>query len=247
MALSAEQPRLRSSRLSRADELARAVEDDISAGVLSTGDRLGTKEDLRVRFNVAVATVNEAIKLLESRGLVEARSGPGGGVFVASPSARMRQGPLMMGFKWAETTMAEYHEVRGALEPLVCRQAARHHSASDIRALHRIVDKMEASLGDPLAYGRLNTSFHRRVAKLSRNAPLRTLYVTLIDFFEFTLEQTDLPDAVDPENIEIHRELVDAIDAGEGRQLDAAMRRHDTNRLALGLFYGPDGRSRARR
>ena len=72
-----------SSRLSRAEELARGIEDDIAAGVLSTGDRLGTKDDLRQRFNVAVATLNEAIKLLESRGLVEARSGPGGGVFVS--------------------------------------------------------------------------------------------------------------------------------------------------------------------
>src|SRR3982074_2929687 len=135
MALSAEQPRLRSSRLSRADEPARAVEDDISAGVLSTGDRLGTKEDLRVHFNVAVATVNEAIKLLESRGLVEARSGPGGGVFVASPSARMRQGPLMRGFQRADSASADYHEVRGALEPLICRQAARHHNPEDIRTL----------------------------------------------------------------------------------------------------------------
>ena len=235
MALPAE-PLLMSSRLSRADELARAVEDDISAGVLGTGDRLGTKEDLRQRFNVAVATVNEAIKLLESRGLVEARSGPGGGVFVASPAARLRQGPLMMGFKWAETTMAEYQEVRGALEPLVCRQAARHHSPSDIRALHRIVDRMEANLRDPLAYGRLNTAFHRRIAKLSRNAPLRTLYVTLIDFFEHKLEQADLPDAVDPENVEIHRQLVEAIDAGHDGELEAAMRRHDANRLALGLL-----------
>src|SRR5258708_10153100 len=140
MSLSAE-PHLMGSRIARAEELARGIEDEISAGVLSTGDRVGTKEDLRLRFNVAVATVNEAIKLLESRGLVQARSGPGGGVFVAGPSARMRQGPLMMGFKWADSEIADYHEVRGALEPLICRQAARHHTVSDIRALRRIVDR----------------------------------------------------------------------------------------------------------
>src|ERR1700716_1097061 len=142
MALSAE-PRLLSSRLSRAEELARGIEDDIAAGKLGTGDRLGTKEDLRQRFNVAVATVNEAIKLLESRGLVQARSGPGGGVFVAGPSARMRQGPLMRGFSGANTPIAASPGVRAALEPLVCRQAARHHTVADIRALRRIVDTME--------------------------------------------------------------------------------------------------------
>jgi DNA-binding FadR family transcriptional regulator len=229
------------SRISRAEELARGIEDEISAGVLSTGDRVGTKEDLRLRFNVAVATVNEAIKLLESRGLVQARSGPGGGVFVAGPSARMRQGPLMMGFKWADSEIADYHEVRGALEPLICRQAARHHTVSDVRVLRRIVDRMEASLHDPLSYVRQNTAFHRRVAKLSRNVPLRTLYITLLDFFEHNLERAaHLPDAVAPDNIEVHRQLVDAIEAGEGDQLEAAIARHDTNRLALGLFRNAD-------
>jgi DNA-binding FadR family transcriptional regulator len=248
MALSAE-PRLLSSRLSRAEELARGIEDDIAAGKLGTGDRLGTKEDLRQHFNVAVATVNEAIKLLESRGLVEARSGPGGGVFVAGPSARMRQGPLMMGFKWADSTMADYHEVRGALEPLVCRQASQHRTADDIRALDHIVDRMELSLDDPLAYVRLNSAFHRRVAKLSRNVPLRTLYITLLDFFEHNLERAaDLPDAVDPDNVQIHRQLVAAFESGPGRQLEAAIKRHDANRLALGLFRAArDNRRPARR
>ena len=64
MALAAD-PGLRDSRLSRAEALARELEDQISSGTLATGERLGTKEDLRQHFNVAVATVNEAIKLLD--------------------------------------------------------------------------------------------------------------------------------------------------------------------------------------
>ena len=78
------QPILQRSRVSRAEALAREIEEEVSAGVLNTGDRLGTKDDLRQRFNVAVATVNEAVRLLDNRGLVEARPGPGGGVFVTS-------------------------------------------------------------------------------------------------------------------------------------------------------------------
>jgi GntR family transcriptional regulator, transcriptional repressor for pyruvate dehydrogenase complex len=68
---------------------------------------------------VAVATVNEAVKLLDTRGLVEARPGPGGGVFVASPASRMLAGPMIMGFEWTEASMADYHEVRNALEPII--------------------------------------------------------------------------------------------------------------------------------
>jgi DNA-binding FadR family transcriptional regulator len=236
-------PSLRDSRLSRAEAMARELEDQISSGTLATGERLGTKEDLRHHFNVAVATVNEAIKLLDTRGLVEVRSGPGGGVFVAAPNARMRQGPLIMGFKWAEATVADYQEVRTALEPLIVTHAARHHSTADIRALDQIIDRMEAHVGDPPTYVQLNTAFHRRVAKLSANPPLRSLYVTLLDFFENAQSRIeDLPESIDPDNIGIHRQLLAAIESGDDRKLAIAMKRHDENRLALGLFRKPGRR-----
>jgi DNA-binding FadR family transcriptional regulator len=232
---------MRSSRLSRAEALARELEEEISAGVLSTGDRLGTKEDLRQRFNVAVATVNEAVKLLDTRGLVDARPGPGGGLFVAAPSSRVRKGSMIMGFQWTEATMADYHEVRHVLEPLICRHAARHHRHTDIRALETILASMEAHLDEPLAYVRDNTAFHRRIAKLCVNIPLRSLYVTLVDFFERGLERQELPRVLNAANIEVHRQLAHAIAAGEGPALEAAIRHHNTHQLSLGLFRPPPG------
>jgi len=237
-------PQLPGSRLSRAEALSRELEEEISSGVLTTGDRIGTKEELRRRFNVAVATVNEAVKLLDTRGLIEARPGPGGGVFVASPASRMRSGPLIMGFEWTEATTADYHEVRGALEPLICRHAARNHTDWDIRALQAILAKMQESLDNPQAYMRYNTIFHRRIAKLTSNAPLRSLYLTLLDFFEHDLGREPFPDVLNPLNVDIHRELLNAIDLGEGPELEAAMRRHDENRVSLGMFSPADSPAR---
>jgi DNA-binding FadR family transcriptional regulator len=227
---------LQNSRLSRAEALAREIEGQISAGVLNTGDRLGTKDELRQRFNVAVATVNEAVKLLDTRGLVEARPGPGGGVFVASPASRRRGGPMILGFQWTDATMADYHEVRNALEPIIYRHAARDRKDSDIRALRAILAEMATHLDQPLAYVRLNTAFHRCVATLSRNAPLRSLYLTLLDFYENDLEITDLPPVLNADNVEVHRQLVDAIERGERTGLEAAILRHDNHRVALGMF-----------
>jgi DNA-binding FadR family transcriptional regulator len=205
---------LRNSRLSRAEALAREIEEDISAGVVRTGDRLGTKDDLRRRFNVAVATVNEAVKLLETRGLAGARPGPGGGVFVASPAERMRSGP-MLGFEWVGATMADYHEARSALEPVIYHHAARHRTEADIRALRSILASMSAHLDEPRAYARYSAAFRRRIAKLTPNAPLRSMYVTLLDFFENDAAAGDLPGAVPRGDVDAHRQLVDAIERGE--------------------------------
>jgi len=230
------EPILQRSRLSRAEALAREIEEEVSTGVLNTGDRLGTKDDLRQRFNVAVATVNEAVRLLDNRGLVEARPGPGGGVFVASPASRIRRGPMIMGFGWTEATMADYHEVRSALEPIIYRHAGRYRKDADIRALKSILENMAANLDQPRVYVRYNTAFHRRIAKLSPNAALRSLYVTLLDFFENDLAGDDLPPVLNETNITVHRQLIDAIEAGDTPDLEEAIYRHDNHRLALGMF-----------
>jgi DNA-binding FadR family transcriptional regulator len=143
---------------------------------------------------------------------------------------------MVMGFTWTEATMDDYHEVRSALEPLIVRHAARRRNAADIRALQTILANMESHLDKPLSYVRYNTAFHRRIAKLTGNAPLRSLYLTLLDFFENDLAQGLLPPAVDAANLDVHRQLLDAIAAGEGPAVDAAIARHDHLRTSLGMF-----------
>ncbi len=136
---------LTNSRISLGEAIARELEQEITGGELQPGQRLGTKEDLRVRFGVALATINEAIRLLEMRGMLTARPGPGGGVFVSHASTRARMNHFVMGYKWNEAAVADHHAVRNALEPLVCREAALHRSAADIRELRAIVDGVPSS------------------------------------------------------------------------------------------------------
>jgi DNA-binding IclR family transcriptional regulator len=71
----------------RSEVLTRIIEREIADRRLPAGYRFGTRADLRRRFNVAMATVNESIRVLEMRKIVEARPGPGGGVFVAASAS----------------------------------------------------------------------------------------------------------------------------------------------------------------
>ncbi|MBV8218070.1 MAG: FadR family transcriptional regulator [Solirubrobacterales bacterium] len=162
---------LLTARVSRAELVARELEREI-ADHGAAGDRLGTKDDLRKRFGVAVATVNEAVRLLETRGLIEARPGPGGGVFVSGPATRVAMSHVVLGFKSGSTSYEECLEVRDALEPRIESHAARYHRASDIRDLNRIVKRMEAARDDPAAFFKANWVLHRRIAQLCRNGPL---------------------------------------------------------------------------
>lgn len=214
-----------SAKVTRAEELARYLEREINAQTFGPGERIGTKTELRQRFGVAVATVNEAVRLMESRGLVAARPGPGGGVFVSSVDGRARAGHVFLGLNWGHATLSDCVELRMALEPVICRHAARSSSADDVQRLHAWVDEMEHTFDDVHAYLRVNWGYHRQAAAVCTNAPLQSVYLTLIDILEAGLDDFGFGRA-DEESVSAHRELAHAIGEGEGERLERAVERH---------------------
>jgi GntR family transcriptional regulator, transcriptional repressor for pyruvate dehydrogenase complex len=228
---------LSNPRVSRAEQIARAIETEIRDQALQTGFRVGTKEELRARFRVALATVSEAVKLLEAQGIAEARPGPGGGVFVAGDAARVFRRMAVLGFDGSDVTGAESAEVRDALEPLIYRHAARYRRAADIRGLRQIIARMATHVADPAAYAKDTAEFHQRVVALSPNSSLRSVYLTLSDWCDYTSRGQDAPPLeVNPESIEVHRKLLDAIAAGDDTGLDEVVEAHRAHRARHGLW-----------
>jgi DNA-binding FadR family transcriptional regulator len=224
VSIDADLPTPLATRTSRSELVAQQLEREI-AEHYEPGYRLGTKDDLRRRFGVAVATVNEAVRMLETHGLVQARPGPGGGVFVSGPATRITLKHIVLGFK-SGTSYKQGLEVRDALEPAIGRHASRHHTAADIRELEALVGQMEAAVDDPRRFFAVNWALHRRIGMLCQNPPLRAIYLSLIDFLETTMSEAEFVDFDGDSLLELHRNLVAAIDAGDGPQLDAAVAAH---------------------
>ena len=69
---------------SRAEVVARRIAT--MAQKLPDGSRLGSKAELQSLVNVAAGTLNTTLRLLQARGIVRVKSGPGGGIFVSEQS-----------------------------------------------------------------------------------------------------------------------------------------------------------------
>jgi GntR family transcriptional repressor for pyruvate dehydrogenase complex len=144
-------------------------------GQLKPGDRLPPERDLCERFGVSRVTVREALRMLESAGLVEIRVGARGGAFVTAPTSNRVGEGLADLLTLSVISAADVTEVRMILEvgivPLVCERATE----DDITALEKICERSEAALRDGDYTMDLSQEFHSRVAQCTHNPALEMM------------------------------------------------------------------------
>ncbi|MFI1995351.1 FadR/GntR family transcriptional regulator [Actinoplanes sp. NPDC020271] len=210
----------------RAEQAADLVATLVAAAV--PGARLGTKEELRARCGVSVGTFNETLRLLQARGLVTVRPGPGGGLFAAEQSPMVRLGHSVLALDGDAADVAEAVRIRNALDPLLVEDALWHGSPADIQDMRALVGQMQdaADAADPDAFVRANWRLHARIAAVSPNTLLRSMYLGLLDLVERRTVSVR-PDGRKPldehirDRCRLHAALVDALDK---RDRDEAMR-----------------------
>ncbi len=214
---------------SRAAVVADHIETAIADGVIPAGARLGTKEELRRSHDVAYGTLNEALRILQQRGYVTSRTGPGGGLFASAPTANFRLCRLILGFREGGT-LADCAVVRRALEEPVTLDAARSRTHADIAALETIMARLVSARDDAREYLFENWQLHRRIAQIGRNRILGNLYNTLLDASESELRDVaphpSFAATVDA-NVAAHRAIVDAIALASDERVHAAIRAHE--------------------
>ncbi|MCA1196301.1 GntR family transcriptional regulator [Saccharopolyspora sp. 6V] len=179
------------------EQVRRALQDRISDGRLRPGDRL-YEQEIAAEFGVSRVPVREAIRMLQSEGLVDV--------------APNRRGVFVRSLDRAQ--VEELFDVREALEALAARLAASRASADDADRLGVLAERARRAWagGDVDAMSAANTEFHDRIVALSGNALLASvlepLHGRLAWLFRLNLE----PERVCREHDELHA----AIAGGDG-------------------------------
>jgi DNA-binding FadR family transcriptional regulator len=203
------------------------------------GTRLGTKDELRVLCGVSVGTFNEALRLVQARGLVTVRAGRVGGLFASRQSPLVRLGNSVLAIDDDATSVADAVRIRDTLEPLLVQDAALHRSASDLEALRRGLERMRAAADalDGMEFLRANWALHVRIAEICPSVMLRSFYLTLLEMIEShtlavqSVDARPLPEYLDT-RYRLHDALVTAIGEQDAlRALDLS-RTHNATTLA---------------
>ena len=180
----------------------------IENGDLRPGDRL-LETDLAQRFGVSRTPIREAIRRLETDGLVAHKPRVGAMIRVL-----------------AQQEIVELYEMRIVLEATAAQMAAKHASKAEIHTLKTLNAQMMQVATDPYKVAMLNRKFHGCILSAARNRFLaqshKSLSHALVLLGKTTLESSERVKDV----VSQHDAIVEALKSGQPKTAAKLMRTH---------------------
>lgn len=194
------------------------IEQKILDGQLRVGEKLPSERELVEALGVSRTSVREALRALEAMGIIEAAAGSGkdSGSIISGRSTSALSNLLRLHMALAQISLTDLVEVRVQLESNAAKSAARNRDESDTKDLRLLVEKMRNREIQYEEFNEVDTEFHVRIARASRNALASDLMQTLRDAVRtnMTVVFEELPDwrEVADGLADEHEKLVDAIE-----------------------------------
>lgn len=146
------------------------IQDKILDGELRIGSRLPSERDLVEILGVSRSSVREALRSLETLGLIDSNgySGRASGSVVSSRSSQALGKLLRLHVALADITVADLVDVRFQLEQTGVLVAAQSRSAPDINRLRELNEAMALTVADSRRARPTRLIFSRRYSQRFR-------------------------------------------------------------------------------
>lgn len=200
-------------RATRADEAFERLQAAIVTGALPAGERI-SELALCERFDLTRGPLREALRRLESRGLVEKKAHVGVTVATLGPDQ-----------------LLDLYRIREVMEGLAVRQAAQRMEDQELRDLRQLLTDhagtIQAAGGQSYYQQEGDFDFHHRIVTGSRNQKLCQLLLGdlyhLVRMYRYRLSTF----AGRPEKaLQEHQHIVEALENRDGELAEFLMRRH---------------------
>lgn len=184
--------------------------DLIDRGEIAPGARL-VETELADRLGVSRTPVREALQRLEAQDVVA------------------RDGRSLRVATLDHDQLGELYEVRGVVEGLAARLAARHAAPEEIQVLQQMVEDDRALIGDATALALANRRFHRQLHRASHNRYLSQMLQGMRRTMALMSSTTLGTIERGAETVDEHNAIVEAIAARNESAAQAAAELHISN------------------
>lgn len=210
--------------LSVPDRLSVDLERLILEGELSPGEKIPSERELAEHLGVSRASVRDALRELENRGLIDRR--PGRGTIVLEPGANTRLTGDMLGeMAQLQPDLHNIMELRAIIEPPIARITAGRATSRDIAQLRALVEAMEGDVTKE-RYVELDRAFHQAIALYAHNPLLAFINERIADQIEPSRGDRYQTKARRKASSAAHRRIFTAIEAGNGELAEQEARAH---------------------
>lgn len=203
------------------------VKQNIASGNLKKGDKLPSERQMSEMFGLSRATIREAIKALNTLGIIECSHGSGN--YISSNLSNSLTEPLSIMFMLEGGHPGHTLELRRAIEFAAAGSAARNIEETELAHLRALCDCIEAST-DENEKARYDFQFHREIARASGNPLLIVLLnavETLISEHVHDARASILKDSSKEDIINRqHRDIVDALSRSSPEEAEKAVLAH---------------------
>jgi DNA-binding FadR family transcriptional regulator len=216
----------RTRRRKYSEDIALSIVQYITEEGLEPGSVLPNEAKMGEMLGVGRTTLREALRLLETQGVLTIKAGPRGGPVVRAPRPDDLKGAMTLLLQFHQASFETLMHARVVIEPAVAAAAAKRITKAQIHKLEQNLSAMDAER--PVGkekWLQSNEDFHVMIAAAAGNPMLHMVVATMVAVF------TSQRLGVYEENRRLgvsndHRAVIDALSARDADAAEEAMRRH---------------------
>jgi GntR family transcriptional repressor for pyruvate dehydrogenase complex len=206
------------------EEVFGQIHELIKEGRFKARDQLPSERELAETFKVSRTSVREALRALETQGLIVSRTGMGN--FVVDLPVEALVGPLARLLIDEKNALADIFEMRKLIEPHIAALAAERATARDIAQLKRIVAKQTDAVSRGETGVEADAELHLSIGRATRNQALQKLVSGLMEMLSRSREESLQTDERRESSIDAHRRIIAAIEKHDKARARSEMLRH---------------------
>ena len=209
------------------EDVVARLEALIQDGELQPGDPLPSERELMLHFGVGRPAIREALFALNRMGLVIVANGERPCVSSPTPARLLGElgGAARLMLAKPEG-IRHFQKARALFEAALAEEAARVATTDDIAALDAALAANAAALGNDTRFVKSDVMFHLAIASVPRNPIYIALHEAIVGWLEDQRSVSLQRPGTDVLALAWHREIRDAIKAGDPAAAGQAMRRH---------------------
>jgi DNA-binding FadR family transcriptional regulator len=215
--------------MKQSEIVARQIVAQILGDGLGEGTRLPTERAMLEEYRVGRSTLREALRLLESRGIINIRTGRDGGPVVRRPRPSDLGEAMTLILQFEGIAFSEVFAARQALEPILAGMAAKNADEFLLRALRECVDRMASFLDQSVVFHSENLRFHEFIA-CAAGSPVLELLSSAVEWvadgIAFGAVDAGFSQAQRQVALNWHERINEAIASGDATVAEAMMEGH---------------------